>query len=412
MPLPHLVSPPPDARMPTSYEDREASARLKLHLLMARLRTALRTVMSRDRNWKIPNWRQNTADEAEQILAHVGYCTVNGFRIQIPYLLKDVSDNILEIHPPREPEDNTLPASINMDFNAEEDAEILGCTKDYCYWWKSPESEAEVPRVTCKIIQAHFKDFFTTVTQKHMAQMEALGSTQNIQHNIGDVPGLAARPPPPAPAANATDGTPEVLSTPTVPGSSPTCRSCAPLHETLLLALERLQSVQTRVNGAIILGKEAAERSAARVGAYDILDKVHSKHGIPFQDGDSLPEEYQHIFPRHEHHDGILNGIKWRAQAKQQASEEAEGPWQSGGRPLEASGSANSPATNTHDSDTESVESIPTEFRPRDSDGSDEHNSSNDDSEGDSANWELDAEGEVESENSEQEYDGDGEDDE
>ncbi|KAF8961701.1 hypothetical protein BDZ97DRAFT_1759716 [Flammula alnicola] len=414
MPLPHLVSPPPDARMPISYEDREASARLKLHLLMARLRTAIRTVMSRDRNWKILNWKQNIQDEAEQVLTHVGFCTVNGFRIQIPYLLKDLSDMILETNPPRQPEANTLPASINMDFNADQDVEILGCTKDYCYWWKSPVSEAEVPRVNRQIIQAHFKDFFTTVTHKHMAQMEALGSTRNIQHkNIGDVPGLAARPPPPAPLAppaNATHGTPEDLSTPAVPGSAPTCRSCAPLRETLLVAFDRLQSVQTRVNGAVILGKEAAERSAARVGAYNILDQVYSKHGIPFQDGDSLPEEYQNIFPRHEHHDGILNGIKLRAQAKQQASAEAEGPWQSDGSPSAAGRPANSAASNTNDSEAESVESIPSQFRSHDSDGSDEHNLSNDDSEGDSGNWELDAEGEVESENSEQEYDRDEED--
>lgn len=63
MSLPRLVSPPPDARMPRSYEDREAQARLKLHLLMARLRTGLRVVMSDQRDWHIPNWKINVKDE-------------------------------------------------------------------------------------------------------------------------------------------------------------------------------------------------------------------------------------------------------------------------------------------------------------------------------------------------------------
>ncbi len=64
MPLPRLVSPPPDARMPNSFEDQEAQARLKLHVLMARLRTGLRAVIDGDRVGRIPNWKVNLRDEA------------------------------------------------------------------------------------------------------------------------------------------------------------------------------------------------------------------------------------------------------------------------------------------------------------------------------------------------------------
>ena len=63
MPLPRLVSPPPDDRMPNSFEDRDAQARLKLHLLMARLRTALRTILDRDRPGTHPSWKVNIRDE-------------------------------------------------------------------------------------------------------------------------------------------------------------------------------------------------------------------------------------------------------------------------------------------------------------------------------------------------------------
>jgi len=63
MPLPHLVSPPPDAHICRSFQDREAQARLKLHVLMARLRTGLRSVMDGDRRFSMPNWKVNLQDE-------------------------------------------------------------------------------------------------------------------------------------------------------------------------------------------------------------------------------------------------------------------------------------------------------------------------------------------------------------
>lgn len=62
MSLPRLVSPPPDARMPLSFEEREAQARLKMHLLMARMRTALRYVMNPDHDL-IPKWKVYLKDE-------------------------------------------------------------------------------------------------------------------------------------------------------------------------------------------------------------------------------------------------------------------------------------------------------------------------------------------------------------
>jgi len=69
MSLPRLVSPPPDARMPTSHEDREAIAQLKLHLLMARLRTAFRVGMESDWGKKdLPHWDQYMCDELVCIL--------------------------------------------------------------------------------------------------------------------------------------------------------------------------------------------------------------------------------------------------------------------------------------------------------------------------------------------------------
>jgi hypothetical protein len=71
MSLPRLVSPPPDARLKTPFEEREAQARLKLHLLMARLRTALRTVM--EPGWKIPLRKDYIRDE----MVRTSFCVQN-----------------------------------------------------------------------------------------------------------------------------------------------------------------------------------------------------------------------------------------------------------------------------------------------------------------------------------------------
>ena len=67
MDLPRLVSPPPDSHMPP-FEDREAQARLKLHVLMARLRTGLRTVMDGDAH-PITNWRGKIRDEMVRLFS-------------------------------------------------------------------------------------------------------------------------------------------------------------------------------------------------------------------------------------------------------------------------------------------------------------------------------------------------------
>ena len=99
----------------------------------------------------------------EQVIAHIGICAINGFCIQIPYLVKDLADMMYELDTPTFPENNTLPASINMDFNMEEDSEILGLTKDYSYWWNPTAPEMEVPRVTRSITNAHFHQYFLSV---------------------------------------------------------------------------------------------------------------------------------------------------------------------------------------------------------------------------------------------------------
>jgi len=81
------------------------------------------------------------------------------------------------------------------------------------------------------------------------------------------VPGLGASPRPRLPAVSTA---PAASAFPTVSPTT-TCPSCEPLQTTLLLALERLQLAKVRVTGAILLGKEATQRSSLHLGAYDSL---------------------------------------------------------------------------------------------------------------------------------------------
>lgn len=98
------------------------------------------------------------------MLLHVGFCTVNGYGITTPYIIKDLCDMVYEVFPPTLPEHNTLPASINMDFTGEEDEQILATTKDYGYWWKTQPEDGNPPKVSSGLIRDHFDDYFRTVS--------------------------------------------------------------------------------------------------------------------------------------------------------------------------------------------------------------------------------------------------------
>jgi len=72
------------------------------------------------------------------------------------------------------PDDNTLPASINMDFNGVQDRKILASTPQFCYWWEkrvlsegdgdSSAPSTEERQVTREVTEAHFKAFWHGVS--------------------------------------------------------------------------------------------------------------------------------------------------------------------------------------------------------------------------------------------------------
>ena len=180
-----------------------------------------------------------------------------------------------------------------------------------------------------------------------------------------DIPGFAAKPTPPGPTAPR-------ISVP--PVDAPSCPRCDPLRSALILDFEKLRSAQITIDGAILLGKEAAERSAVRIGTYEGLHNIFVKYGMPFENGYGIPGEYQKIFPRHDGHDGLLRGMHKKAVREATGLHELE----------EQSGDGND-STGTD----ESEESIPARFQPRDSDESNEADSTYHEGSLEDEDWEL-----------------------
>ena len=157
--------------------------------------------------------------------------------------------------------------------------------------------------------------------------------TTGLSPNTDDkfsVPGLAERPPAPVPQASTFPAASEQTAmlpaesedancntNSNAPVDNPLCPNCTPCQETLVAAFEQLRAAQHRVNMAITLGKEAVERSNAKIGAYDSLYNVYLKYGKPFQDGDRLPKEYMKDYPRHNHEDAIREGTLRRKQQEE-----------------------------------------------------------------------------------------------
>ena len=218
------------------------------------------------------------------------------------------------------------------------------------------------------------------------------------------VAGLAPRPSPPDPptmaSAAVTQSGPQI----------PTCPSCTPIHEALRQTHERLLSAQMRIQATIIAGKEAVCRSSVRVDAYEILDKVVRKHGIPFEGGDPLPEDYKDYIPVHKFDDyGITREVEKRELTPPPilgttATTKSMSPT--------ASNTIEQDTGNETASESESDESVPKNFHLSDYEVSDDGSSQNalgEESEND-RNWELYAEEVIDSdvEQGDMDYDTDG----
>ena len=150
----YLVAPYLTDRMPLPHADREAMARFKLHMMMARLRSAVRYFLTKANKQDNDQWGRRLVEEVvrgfpsfhdhyattyqEQIVHHIGYCAIYGFRIDVPYLVQDMTDMSYTGFPPDDA-DMSLPASVNATYMQSNDDEILSYTSDESYWWLSED---------------------------------------------------------------------------------------------------------------------------------------------------------------------------------------------------------------------------------------------------------------------------------
>jgi hypothetical protein len=184
---------------------------------------------------------------------------------------------------------------------------------------------------------------------------------------------------------------------------NPGCRRCQARDKALHFAFIKLHQAEGRVEAYETLYREAAERSTAKIGAYDALYRLHDRMGMPFVDGAGIHPKELMRFPRHEQDDvirkAILNKIVGEAAGLDNGPELDLEALEAAGREATKEGSERRPgssASSTRSQEStgtkESEESIPPEFLPgesEDSDNSDDDSLNEESSEPDNE-WELD----------------------
>ena len=189
---------------------------------------------------------------------------------------------------PPEKAEATLPSLVNAEYMQSNDDEILSFTSNESYWWLHPTTVRSV-RVDAHTIKTQFTDFFNTMINK------VIPADSDIRRYMTadrvDVPGLAERPPNPAPSNSACSGPPHCAN----------CENYGKLRETVQLAHSDLLMIERRVDEALRVGVEAADKSVSRIAVFNILGALgkESPAGIPFQKGQSLPPWFEKKYPEH-----------------------------------------------------------------------------------------------------------------
>ncbi len=219
-------------------------------------------------------------------MQHIGYCAIYGFRIDIPYLVQDMVDMAHNMYPP-DKSDITLPSSVNAEYMQANDDEILSFTSQESYWWLDTETIRRA-RVDDRTIKTQFTQFFHAIINNVVP--ETSESRQYMTAERVDVPGLAERPPNAAPPQSACSGVPHCSN----------CENFNNLKETIKVVHADLLLIERRVDEALRVGIESADKSLNRVGVYNILGALSnaSPTAVPFE-GETLPAWFEEKYPEH-----------------------------------------------------------------------------------------------------------------
>lgn len=183
MPPPPIIVPLPHANHVKDFKDREATTCLKLHVLMAQFRMAVRALLTAEDVEKKQRIAHCLRAElisvffilqeaplmhllcSKQVITyHMGIIQLHGFNIATPYVLLDVSDAMDLLTDTTNLQQSMHACAVNQEFNRLEDDIILATTRPYNYWWTS-DSEPEVHIVELmQVMENHFIDFFNTIS--------------------------------------------------------------------------------------------------------------------------------------------------------------------------------------------------------------------------------------------------------
>lgn len=262
---------------------------------------------------------------------------------------------------PPDPPDMTLPASINVSYQQENDDEILRYTSPDSYWWRTPATVGDY-RVTAEAIQNQFADFFNAVVNGVIDK----SSTIHCYFDAAriDVPGLAERPP------NLTPNVP-------IPLGAPNCSRCVnydKLREVIVITHMEILQIDRRLDEAVRIGVEAADRSVARVGVYDVLGALsqESASGYPFHHGEELPPWFRNKHPKHDEEEPSRSDQGTSPQVHDEGSGDLDGRTSADEQEVGASQSETATAPHEPVSPSSPGTSIPDGFNPGSTDAEDD----------------------------------------
>ncbi|KAF9545279.1 hypothetical protein CPC08DRAFT_769899, partial [Agrocybe pediades] len=171
----NVTAPPPNEEFNSPeypFWYRQMLAQLELHYMLARHRMATRKVCSVQKWARPQNMWKMYVKETTFLMAHVGYCTVMGFAVQLPTYFIRIADTINGLEACHDwTEEYVNLGALNETSDQEMDEQILRGFQDYFAWWVQDEYALDLDN-------RHI----------HMAFLEWLASLRHDGYYLDDYP--------------------------------------------------------------------------------------------------------------------------------------------------------------------------------------------------------------------------------
>lgn len=230
-------------------------------------------------------------------MEQIGYNHIQGFRINIPYLLQDLADRVMGVHDSVAGFAEPFATSVNQEYNRGTDEIILETAGECFHWWKpgfdfgkyvfQTGGGAGIADLRHDVAAQFIRYHNAVIREQYKMMSRQEGRLIPYLDTDEVVPGLHSTPPTPSAAP---------------PPSGQSCPTCVRSQVVVKRVLEKLQNTQANVAKHLREANEAAARSCNFVNAYTELENI-SDHVDPFASGSGLPKEYRKKFPKHQKDD-------------------------------------------------------------------------------------------------------------